>query len=123
MGRETILRDLDPPRKPRGNHPPSNRALQRAESEDPPQPPLQFAADNAAPQKPEKRQQIGCADHPPQEPMAPLPPENRLELLKRHAGVHLAILRNRLVGVEGLRPCRLTKRRQATCDRLPLNDR
>src|SRR5271154_7091040 len=123
MGRETILRDLDPLRKPRGHHPPSDSALQRAESEDPPQPPLQLAANNSAPQKPEERQQIGCADHPPQEPMAPLPPENRLELVTRHAGVHRQILRNRLEGGEGLRPCRLTKRRQPPCDRLPLNDR
>src|SRR5271154_7136211 len=123
MGRETILRDLDPLRKPRGHHPPSDSALQRAESEDPPQPPLQLAANNAAPQKPEKRQQIGCADHPPQEPMAPLPPENRLELVERHAGVHLAVLRNRLVSIEGLHPCCSTERRQATCDRLPPHDR
>ena len=44
MGGQTILRDFDPLRQPRGHHPPADRALQRAEAEDQPQPPPQIRA-------------------------------------------------------------------------------
>ena len=35
--------------------------------------------------------------------MAPFPPEDGLELVERHAGIEFAILRDFLVGLEGLR--------------------
>ena len=110
-------------RKARRHHPPADRALQRAETEDQPQPPPQIRGQHAAPHEPEKRQQIGDADHAPEQPVAPFPPENRLELGKRHAGVDFAILRDGLVGLERLRPLRLVERRQHAGDRLPLDDR
>ena len=73
--------------------------------------------------KPEKRQQIGNPDHAPEQPVAPFPPENRLELGQIHAGVEFAILRDGLVGVERLRPLLLIERRQRAGDRFPLDDR
>ncbi len=123
MGGETIMRNLDPLRKPGRHHPPADHALQCAETEDQPQPPPQVGAQSAAPQEPEKRQQIGDPDHAPEQPVAPFPPENRLELGEIHAGVEFAILRNGLVGVERLRPLLLIERRQRAGDRLPLDDR
>src|ERR1700738_1274914 len=112
MGRQSILRDLDTLRQTGGHHPPAHAALQRAEAEDDPEPPPEIRAEDAAPQKPEKRQQIDGADHAPEQTVTPFPPENRLELTKRHAGVEFAILRNGLVGVECLRPLLLAERRQ-----------
>src|SRR5258706_11952918 len=117
MSSKAILRDFHPLRKPRGYHPPADRALQRAEAEDQPQTPPQLRAQNAAPEKPEKRQQVGDADHAPEQPVAPFPPEDRLELAKIHAGVEFAILRNGLVGLECLRPLLLSERRQRAGDR------
>ena len=123
MGGETILRNLGPLRQARGHHPPADRALQRAEAEDQPQPPLQLRAEGAAPQKPEERQQIGRPDHAPEQPVAPFPPEDGLELVERHAGIEFAILRDGLVGLEGSGPLLLAERRQRAGDRLPLDNR
>src|ERR1700688_3509959 len=109
MGPQTVVRDFGPLRKPRGYHPPADRALQRAEAEDQPQPPPQVRAQSAAPEKPEKRQQVGDADRAPEQPVAPFPPEDGLELAKIHAGVEFAILRNGLVGVERLCPLLLSE--------------
>ncbi len=123
MGGETILRNFHALRKPGGHHPPADDALQRAEAEDQREPPPQFPTQNATPEKPEKRQQISNADHAPEQPVAPFPPENRLEFGKTHAGVEFTILRNGLVGVERLRPLLFTQGRQSSADRFPLDDR
>src|SRR6185437_9888322 len=115
--------DLDPHRQARGDHPPADHALQAAKREDPPQPPLQPAAKRAAPQEPEERQQVDQSNHAPEQAMAPLPPEDRLELAQSHAGVEFAILRDRLVALKSLRPLLLAERRQRAGDRLPFGDR
>ncbi len=107
----------------RSDHPPADRALQRAKGEDHPQPPLQLSAKRAAPQEVQERQQIDRADHAPEQPVAPFPPEDGLELRKAHAGVEFAVLRDRLVALERLRPLRLVERRQRAGNRLPLDDR
>ena len=123
MRRQPILRDLGPLREAGGDHPPADRALQRAEAEDQPQPPLQLGTQHAAPQEEQERQQIDRADHAPEQPVAPFPPEDGLEFRKAHAGVEFAILRDGLVALERLRPLRLRQRRQRAGDRLPLDDR
>src|SRR5580692_8529546 len=102
MGGETIMRNFYPLREPGSHHPPADRALQRAEAKDHPEPPSDVGVQRATPQEPEKRQQIGDTDHAPEQPVAPFPPENRLELAKAHAGIEFAILRNGLVAVEHL---------------------
>src|SRR5258705_5612271 len=122
MSGQTVLRDFHRMRKSGRHHPPADPALQRAETEDQPQPSPQPRAQSAAPQEPEKRQQIGNPDRAPQQPMAPLPPENGLELGKTHAGVEFAILRDGLVGFERLPPLLLTERRQRAGERLPLDN-
>ncbi len=124
MRGETILRDFDPSGEPRGHHPPADRALQPAKPENDPQPALEIAAlQPAPPQKPQEGQQIDPADHAPQQPVAPFPPEDGLELVEAHAVVEFAILRNGLVGLERIRPCLLGQRRQGASHRLPLDDR
>jgi hypothetical protein len=55
--------------------------------------------------------------------VAEFPPENRLELGEIHAGVEFVILRDGLVGFEGLRPLLLIEGRQSTGDRFPLDNR
>ncbi len=121
---EPILRDFNPSGEPRCHHPPADRALQPAKPENDPQPALEIAAlQPAAPQKPQERQQVDRADHAAQQPMAPLPPEDGLELVETHAVVEFAILRNGLVGLERIGPRLLGQRRQGTGHRLPLDDR
>src|SRR4051812_33430701 len=119
MGGETNLRDLDPLRQARCHHPPAYRALQRAEGEDDPQLALQVATQSAAPEEPQKRQQIGDADKAAEQPVAPLPPEDDLEFIETHAGVEFAILRDGLIALKRLAPLSVIKRRQRSGDRLP----
>ena len=123
MGGKAVLRNFHPLAQSRCHHPPADRTLQRAETEDQPQPPPEVGAERAAPEKPEKRQQIGNADHAPEQAMAPFPPEDRLELAEIHAGIEFAILRNPLVALERLLPLLLLERRQRAGHRLPLDDR
>src|ERR1700709_1933646 len=85
MRRQPILRDLDPVGEARGHHPPADRTLQRAETEDQPQPPLQLGSEHAAPEEEQERQQIDRADHAAEQPVAPFPPEDGLELAETHA--------------------------------------
>jgi hypothetical protein len=110
-------------REARGDHPPANRALQRAEGEDHPQPPFQLSAQRAAPQEVQERQKIDRADHAPEQAVAPFPPEDGLELRKAHASVEFAVLRDGLVALKCLHPLRLIERRQRAGNRLPLHDR
>src|SRR4029077_13726142 len=88
-----------------------------------PQPPPQLRAQDSAPQEPEERHEIGDADKPPEQPVAPFPPEDRLELIETHAGVELTILRNGFVGFESLAPLCPTERRQGAGDGFPFDDR
>src|SRR5262249_44285201 len=104
MRAEAILRDLDPLREARGHHPPADRALQCAEAEDQPEPAPQLRTYAGARQEIEERQQIDNADDASELPMAPFPPEDRLEVSQTHAGVELAILRDQLVAFERLLP-------------------
>ena len=123
MRGQPILRDFGALRQARGDHPPADRALQPAETEDDPQPLFQFGRERAAPQKEKERHQISKADEAAEQPMAPLPPENRLELGQAHAGIEFTILRDGFVSLEGGRPLRLVKRRQCAGDGFPLDDR
>src|SRR5665647_2815213 len=97
-------------------------ALQGAKAEDQPQPAFQVRSQKAAPHEPQERQQVSDPDHAPEQPVAEFPPEDRLERGEIHAGVHFAILRDLLVGLERLRPLLLVQRRQRAGDRFPLDD-
>ncbi|MNZ88640.1 hypothetical protein D3C78_1075360 [compost metagenome] len=55
--------------------------------------------------------------------MRPFPPENRLELVKRHALVDFLILGNALVELELFFPFSNGKRRDGAMDRLPFGNR
>src|SRR5258708_19813571 len=110
MSGQTILRDFHPLRKSGRHHPPADPALQRTETEDQPKSSPQLRAQSAAPQEPEKRQQIGNSDRPPEQPVAPFPPENGLELRKTHGSVEFAIFRAGLVAFARLAPLLLIAR-------------
>jgi len=120
--RQPILRDLDALGQARRDHPPPHRTLQRTEREDAPQPTFQVAGQKAAPHEPQERQQIDQTDHPPEQAVAPFPPEDGLELMQRHAGIEFAILRDRLIALERLVPLLLVERRQRSGHRLPFDD-
>src|SRR5579863_9770140 len=49
-------------------------------------PPPQLTAEKSAPKEVKEREQIGHADHAPEQPVAPFPPEDCLELIETHAG-------------------------------------
>ena len=123
MRRQPILRNLDAIGEAGGDHPPANGALQRPEPEDEPEPRLQARRHPAAPEEPEKRQQERDADEPANEPVHPLPPIDRLELIEAHAAIELAVLRDGLVFLEFGLPLGLAERRQRAHDRPPFGDR
>ena len=81
MRRQPILRDLDPIGEAGGHHPPADRALQRAESED-----RSTAARRspAAIQPRHRNQRNGSRNAAPisraEQPVRPFPPEDGLEL-------------------------------------------
>ncbi len=109
--------------EPALHHVPAHRALQPAEHEDAGEPP-RMAGRNAAPgDEPQQRQQERRADHPAEQAVEILPPEDALERGQAHPLVHLLVLRRRLVLGEGLLPLRVGERRQRADDRLPLGDR
>jgi hypothetical protein len=74
-------------------------------------------------QEDHQRQEEDHPDQPPQQPVRPLPEEDEFELVQRHAGVDLGVLRNLPVFAERLHPVRLVQRRDRAHDRLPFRDR
>ena len=71
----------------------------------------------------DERQREGDADEAPEEAVGPLPPEDGLESLERHAGIDDGVLRDGLVLVEGGEPIGLVERRYRAEQRLPFGDR
>ena len=59
----------------------------------------------------EERNGKDHAQHASEQPVRPLPPEDRLERPQRHAGVDQAVLRDRLVAAEEIVPRRRVERR------------
>ena len=102
MRRQPILRDLDPVGEAGGDHPPADRALQRAESEDDPQPRAAAAARSSR-----ATGTTGTAAGTPRRSRRPSSrcvhshQIDRLELVERHAAVEFAVLR------DGLDTCRI----------------
>ncbi|OAE37537.1 hypothetical protein A7J57_08110 [Agrobacterium tumefaciens] len=78
--------------------------------------------DAAAQPEVSKRQGEDDADRAGEQAMRPLPPEDRFELVKRHALVDFLILGDALVELEFLFPLGDGKRRNGAVDRLPLGD-
>ena len=123
MRSEAVLRDFGALGKPRRNHPPPDRTLQRAKPENEPQTRPQRGRHPTAPQEPDKRQEKSRADQPAEQTMRPFPPIDGLELTQAHAGIKRAVLRNGLIFRERVLPVARGKRRQRAHDRLPLGDR
>src|SRR5436309_21193 len=82
-----------PRSRPRARRPPGDCTLQRAQAEDPPQPPPETRVDESAPLEEEQRQEEGYADQAAKQTMAPFPPIDALELGKRHARIGQLIFR------------------------------
>jgi hypothetical protein len=122
MKGEPVLRNRDALGEPRGHHPPAHRALHRAQGENPRQGDAEPAIDPAAPHQPQERQQEHRADQAAEHPVAPLPPEDGLELLEAHATIDALILRDGLVFIEFRLPIGLRQRRHDPGDRLPFDD-
>ncbi len=123
VDRQSILRHFHPLGQARGHHPPADSALQRTQAEDDPQALLELRRQPPLPDEPQEREQECDADEPAQQAMRPFPPEDRLELIKAHAEVQFAILRDGLVGLKRLGPGLRRQGWQGTRHRLPLDDR
>ena len=122
MDCEPFLRHVNPFDQPGCDHPPADRALQRAKRKDEPQPPFELWLDPAAQLKKHKRQQKGCPDQPPEEPVRPLPPIDPLEFIERHAFVDELIFRGGFVFLELDRPRRRAHGWQHARDWAPFDD-
>jgi hypothetical protein len=79
---ETLLRHVHAADQSGCHHPPANRALQRAKSEDQPQPPSQLPFNPATKREEQQRQQKGSTDQAAEQPVCPFPPVNALEFIK-----------------------------------------
>ena len=123
MGRQPLGGDIDPLGQAAGHHPPADQALQPTEGQQDGAAPDQPLRNLAQDQENSERKGKSRADHPPQQPMGPFPPEDFLELSQAHAGVDLGVLRNGTVFLESLLPVGRVHRRQSPHDRLPLGDR
>src|SRR5262245_39145917 len=97
MKPKAILRDADALRQTRRHHPPANDAECSSRSENRPQSPPQARWNVAAPEKKQQRQQEHSAGQPRQKTVRPFPPVNRLERVKTHTAVEIAVLRDGLV--------------------------
>ena len=123
MGGEPVLADAGAHAEAARHHPPADQALQPAEQEERHDARLHAGFDAARHPEEDQRQQHHHADQPAEQPVAPLPPEDALELGERHALVELLVLRDLLVLGEFLLPLRLGERRNDAVDRLPCGDR
>ena len=123
MRREPIrahARNID---QPAFNHVPAERALQTAEHEHDDQFGCQRAFDATADEKVKKRHQKDHANQPAEQTVRPLDIEYALELVQRHPGIYLLVLRSLLVFIEGLLPLGLAERRNGAHDRVPFDNR
>src|SRR5215469_18801268 len=85
--RQTILRHFDAIGETGSDHPPPDRALQRAKSQDHPQASATIGRNPAAPQKPHEGQKENYTNETAKDPVRPLPPENGLKIGKTHSSV------------------------------------
>ena len=120
---QTLRRNLNPARQTRFDHPPANRPLQSAQSQNSQQTISQRAGECAFEPEPDKRQGKGKPDHSAQQPVSPFPEEDELEARQIHIREELRILRDLLVSLELPQPIGLSQRRQYAGDQFPFGDR
>jgi hypothetical protein len=123
MRRQPVLADRDPVDQAAHHHVPAEHPLRRPERQQRQQPGRQHPVDPAGGPEAQERDHEGQPDHPPEQPVAPFPPVDHLELGEAHAGVDEAVLRDLPVFLELRQPLRLVQRRQRAEHRLPLGDR
>src|SRR3546814_5856081 len=97
---EAVLADGRPLGKAGGDHEPAERALGAAEGEGGEQLLAERTIDLPAPPEPRERHHEHHADEAPPQAVDVFPPEDRLELLQAHAGVHLLVFRDLAVRSE-----------------------
>jgi hypothetical protein len=109
--------------EPALHHPPADRALREAQSEDESETLRERAIDPAPPQEPDQRQYEHEADGAAEQAVAILPPEDALESVERHVAVHQPELRSGAIAREGVFPLRGVERRDGAHEGLPLDNR
>jgi hypothetical protein len=123
VGGEAFGRHPNPRLQPARHHPPADETLEPTEDEQAHARPRQAARKAAGKQQPDQRQGEGHAEEPAEQPVTPFPPEDRLEAGEGHVRIDHAILRDRAVAPEQIRPFRAAHRRQGAGYRLPIGDR
>ena len=101
---KAILRDIRAVNEAGGHHPPADEALKAAKRQKADQRQAQALFDATGEPEEGERQSEDDADGAGKQSMRPFPPENRLELVERHALVDFLILGNALVELEFLFP-------------------
>ena len=121
MRRQPVLRHRGQFRQAGRHHPPTEKALEAAEHEQPGKRRREVPVEAALEQEHHERNGESEADDASEEAMRPFPPEDRLEVLDPHPGV-LHALRDLLVGLEFGLPVGIAERRDGAGDRLPRSD-
>src|SRR5690606_10447066 len=104
------------------DHPPADEALETAERQKAGERPAQPLLDASREPEEDERHGEDEADGARDQPVRPFPPEDRLELVDRHALVDLLILRDALVALELLLPSGSGERGDGAVDRLPFGN-
>ncbi len=123
MDGEADVADVGPVDQSRGDHPPADRALQRAQCEKPAEPPAIAGRNRPAQREPGERKREGEADQPAEQAVDIFPEIDVLELAQSHAAVDQLELRSLAVGVELGAPGLVVERRDRAGHRLPAGDR
>ncbi len=119
---QAILRDIRTVDEAGRHHPPADEALKAAKSQKADERQTQALFDAAGQPEEGEWQGEDETDGAGKQSMRPLPPEDRLELIERHAPVDFLILGNTLVKLEFLFPFGNGKRRNGAVDGLPFGN-
>lgn len=124
MGRESVGGDRGHAVfEPRGHHPPAHDALEADQHPDRQQPRRPARRQPPGGEETHEPQDEDEADHAAEEPVAPLPPVDELEVRECHALVHQLVLRALAVEVELRLPVCRAHRRDRPGHEVPLGDR
>ena len=110
------------PRQARRYHPPANRALRTTQNAKKEQTPGPACRDRAKRKKAQKPDGPNHTDKPPQLPVPPFPPVDKLELGQAHALVLQLIFRDRAVEIKLALPILCRHRGQGAGKGLPFGD-
>ena len=123
MQREPVLAHVDAVDEPGFHHVPADKTLQGAQRQHADQLQRQTRPQPARSPEREEWDGEGHADKAPEQAVRPFPPVDKLEVAERHAGVHDAVLGDRLVLLERRLPVGFVERGNGAEQRLPLGDR